>query len=87
MKVMIGADCMRLNKQSSTPRTYFGKPIGVRSQDGHVARLGIGIVEGNVLFHGQFQRFFLLIGCGPRVFADMLRINDMFDDAKWRRHC
>lgn len=62
--------------------SYLGKAIGMSAQDRHIARLRIGVVEGDILFHGQVQGF-LAVGRGAGILADMLAGYHMFDDAKW----
>lgn len=63
--------------------SYLGKAIGMGSQNGHIAGLRIGVVEGDVLFHGQIQGLFLIVGRRAGILADVLARHYMLDDAKW----
>lgn len=52
------------------------------SDDGHIARFGIQVVEGDVLLHGQVERLLLRGGCRLRILPDILARGHMFHDAK-----
>lgn len=54
----------------------------MRCNDCDISGLRVGIVEGNILLHGQMQGIFLFVGCRRRVFSDILARDFMFDDAK-----
>lgn len=55
----------------------------MRPDDGHVAGLGIGVIERNVLLHGELDRRVGGYG-GTRVFADVLSIKDVLLDCEAR---
>lgn len=67
---------------SGGPSPYLEEAVGMRGNNRDISGLRIWIVERNVLSHGQMQDIFLFVGCGRRVFADMLAWNFMLDDAK-----
>lgn len=52
------------------------------SDDGHIARLRILVVEGDVLLHGQVERLLLRGGCRLRVLPDILAWDHMFHDVE-----
>lgn len=49
---------------------------------GHIARLGFGVIEWNVLFYSQMQYIFLFVRSGCWIFPDMLTFYHMFHDAE-----
>lgn len=54
----------------------------MRCNDCDISGLRVGIVEGNILLHGQMQGIFLFVGCRRWVFSDILARDFVFDDAK-----
>lgn len=56
-------------------------------QNRHITGLRIGVVQRDILFHGQVQGLFLLVGRSTGILADVLARHYMLDDAEWRgRH-
>lgn len=67
--------------------SHLRKPIGMRPNDSNISRLGIRIVQRNILLYGQIQRLLLFVGRGCWVLPDMFAWDDMLHDAKGtRRH-
>ena len=56
------------------------------SNDGHVTRARIWVILGRVLLDHHLQDLLLLLGRGPRVLADVRRLDDMLPDFKNRGH-
>lgn len=58
---------------------HLREPVGMRSQDGDISRLRIGVIQRNILLHGEMELVLLFMGSRSRVLADMLAFNGMLD--------
>jgi hypothetical protein len=54
----------------------------VSGEYGHIARLGVRVIEWNVLFYCQMQYVFLFVRSGSGILSDMLAFYHMFHDAE-----
>ena len=77
---------MRIETVQKVRVTHFGKAIGMSANDGHVAGLGIRIVEWNVLLHGESRLVSVAICSCCNIFAGMCAIDGVLDHAEELRH-
>lgn len=64
----------------------LGEPVRVRSDDRHVARLRVRVVQRDVLLDVDVQHVFLGVARRPRPFPYVLCRYGVFFDLEWERH-
>jgi hypothetical protein len=66
--------------------TCLDEAIRMATYDRDISRLGVRVVQRDILLDGKVQDIFLLIGSCLSIFPNMLARNEMLDDTELEGH-